>query len=325
MKKLKVGIISPSNNFLGVFPKRTSVGIENTKKIGMDLVFSENAFRKNNYTEVSVRERIKEINDFLDSDIDMLLASIGGHTSIQVLDKIDYSKICKKHILICGFSDITALLIAAHVKTGAEMLYGPVYTVNLCDYGGIDEYTKNSLLDCISGKEITYEPSRYSINEYIDWGELEKKEIIKKRKKKQNDWIVINSGMAKGKLIGGNLKTLLLLLGTKYLPIKELDNKILFLEDCNTNILEFCSHLESLRLKGVFKRVNGIVFGKFDTDSMNNEIKQFLMDYMKKYNIPVICNVDFGHVFPILTLPIGREAVLKCNQTEIKFKISKRK
>ena len=44
---------------------------------------------------------------------------------------------------------------------------------------------------------------------------------------------------------------------------------------------------------------------------------------MKDLNIPVACNLDFGHVFPILTLPIGRNASLECNE-DVKLKVKRR-
>jgi muramoyltetrapeptide carboxypeptidase len=82
--------------------------------------------------------------------------------------------------------------------------------------------------------------------------------------------------------------------------------------------------MESLRLKGVLDLVKGIIVGKFDSKEMNESIEAFLKDYLINYNIPVICNVDFGHVFPILTLPIGRMAKLECFNNEIKFIVNKK-
>lgn len=324
MSKMKIGIISPSNNFLRYFPNRNKTGINNFKDLDIDIVFSKNAFRDNNCSRESVDERLSEFNEMLDKDIDMIMASIGGYTSIQLLDKLDYSKIKEKNIPICGFSDITALLLAIYTKTRNEVLYGPVYTVNLCDYGGIDEYTKNSLFDIVNGKEVSLVPSEYIIDDYIDWSELEEKEIIKKKKNKDFDWIVIKEGEVSGKLIGGNLTTLLLILGTEYLPVEEFNDSILFLEECDTNISEFCSYLESLKLKGVLDKVKGIMIGKFDSREVNKEIKDFLIEYMKDYNKPVVCNMDFGHVFPVLTLPIGREATLKCEKEDVKISIKKK-
>lgn len=317
----KIGIISPSNNVIKYFPKRTKTGIENLKEIGFTPVFANNYTRENNYTKKSILERVEEINELLNNDIDLIMASIGGYLSIQLLDLIDYEKIKEKKITFCGYSDITALLLAIYVKTKQIMLYGPTYTVNLCDYGGIDEYTKETFLNCYEKKNFKYFPSPYSINEFIDWNELEKNYIIKNKTNKNNDWHIIQNGNSRGKLIGGNLSTMLLILGTEYLPLDTFNESILFLEDCETNINEFCSQLECLKLNGILNKVNGIIFGKFDTEEMNQNIDNFLKEYFKNYHIPIASNLDFGHVFPIFTLPIGATANFDCNNNRINLEV----
>ena len=325
MKKIKVGIISPAANVLKVFPKRREEGKKNLEEIGMEPIFSKNAIRFNSSYKESVEERLEELNEIIDENPDLVITTIGGYNSIQLLDKIDYKKIKEKNITFCGFSDITSLLLAIYTKTGMEMLYGPCYTVNMCDYGGVDEYTKDNLLKCFSGKKFTLKPAEYDLNEFIDWADLENKVIKKKKKEKGNDWITINKGKCSGILLGGNLTTIQNLIGTKYLPEKTFKDKLLFLEDCETNMDEFCSRLESLRIKGILDNVTGIIFGKFDTEEMNKEIEAFLKDYFKDYDKPVVCNIDFGHVYPILTIPIGREANLECTDKKIKIELLERK
>lgn len=325
MKKIKVGIISPASNVLKVFPKRREEGIKNLNKIGMKPIFSRNAVRYNSSYKKSVEQKLEELNEIIDEKPILIFASIGGYNSIQLLSKIDYKKIKDNNITFCGFSDITSLLLAIYTKTKKEVLYGPCYTVNMCDYGGIDEYTKYNLLKCVDGKCFELKPATYEMNEFIDWADLEKTAIIKKKNKKENDWITIINGKCKGKLLGGNLTTIMNLIGTEYLPVNSFKNKILFLEDCETNIDEFCSRLESLKLKGIFNDIKGIIFGKFDLNEINKEIEAFLKDYFGGYNKPIICNVDFGHIFPILTIPIGRDAKLECNCKDIKLEILERK
>lgn len=317
----KIGIISPSNNVLSYFPIRNKTGIKNLKQIGFEPVFSKNAIRENNYTKSSILERVQEINELINQDIDLIIASIGGYLSVQLLNLIDYEMIKKKQITFCGSSDITALLLAIYVKTNLIMLYGPTYTVNLSDYNEIDEYTKDSLLKCYMHENFKYLPSPYIINEFIDWNELEIAPKIKNRIKKSDDWHIIKNGRCKGKLIGGNLSTILLILGTEYLPVDTFDNSILFLEDCETNINEFCSYMECMKLNGVFDKVNGIIVGKFDTDEMNQNIDNYLRDYFQNYDIPIASNLDFGHIFPCFTLPIGATAKLDCSSNEINFNV----
>lgn len=312
-KDNRIGIISPSNNLITYYPNRNKQGIKNMKEIGFEVIFAHNAYRVNNYTKESIKERIDEINQLMDENIQLLLASIGGYLSIQLLDSINYNKMCEKKITICGSSDITAILLAAYVKTNMIMLYGPTYTVNFCDYEGISDYIKDSFINCFLRQDFSYTYSPYCVDEFIDWKELELSPRGKHISKKNNDWKIINKGSCFGKLIGGNLSTMLLILGTEYLPIDIFKDKILFIEDCETNINEFCSYLECLRLNGVFDMVNGIIFGKFDTNDMNNQIEKLLHDYFSNYQFPIICNLDFGHINPMFTIPIGANAEIICD------------
>lgn len=320
MNGKKIGIFSPSNNMIGIFPLRNLQGQKNLKKFGFNCIYAKNAHRINTYKKESVIERLNEINQLIDENVDILLASIGGYLSIQLLNGLNYDKIREKNIIICGSSDITAILLAVYVKTNMITLYGPTYTVDLCDYEGINYYIKDSFVKCIFKRNFSYTYSKFLVDEYIDWTELETTPRVKHTKSKDNDWKIIKKGICSGKLIGGNLATLILILGTEYLPIEIFKNKILFLEDCETNINEFCSYLECLKHHGIYNMINGVVFGKFDTLEMNNEIEYLLKDYFDEYNFPVICNLDFGHVNPKFTIPIGADAEIVCINN-IQFKV----
>ena len=87
---------------------------------------------------------------------------------------------------------------------------------------------------------------------------------------------VISEGKAKGKLVGGNLATLVATLGTKYdLDYRE---KILFLED----------------------------FKNCPPDSEKDmSLIEVFQDYFRDLKKPVIYNLESGHSEPMLTLPLG--------------------
>ncbi len=118
----------------------------------------------------------------------------------------------------------------------------------------------------------------------------------------------IQEGNCEGTVIGGNLCTLNLLQGTPYMP--DICNKVLFLEDDNIMgeyfSYEFDRNLESLLQIDGADTVKGIILGRFEescgmtlervTDIVRNKVPS---------NIPVVFGVDFGHVFPITTFPIG--------------------
>jgi muramoyltetrapeptide carboxypeptidase LdcA involved in peptidoglycan recycling len=120
--------------------------------------------------------------------------------------------------------------------------------------------------------------------------------------------IILNEGKASGKIIAGNLCSLNLLQGTKYMP--SLKNKILFLEDdalTGTEFpYEFDRNLVSLMQQPGFDKVKGLVIGRPQTATeMTVEKWKKIFDKKEFKNIPIIINTNFGHTTPNATIPIG--------------------
>jgi muramoyltetrapeptide carboxypeptidase LdcA involved in peptidoglycan recycling len=130
-------------------------------------------------------------------------------------------------------------------------------------------------------------------------------------------WWTLGHGEAEGTIIGGNLCTLNLLQGTKYMP--SLKDSILFLEDdFESSAGTFDRNLQSLIHLPDFKGVRGIVIGRFEKNAangmppMSNELLRNLLDNHSELNdLPIIANVDFGHTQPMITFPIGGKARIK--------------
>jgi muramoyltetrapeptide carboxypeptidase LdcA involved in peptidoglycan recycling len=129
----------------------------------------------------------------------------------------------------------------------------------------------------------------------------------------------IHSGEAKGKIIGGNLGTFCLLLGTPYRPKFEEDT-ILFIEDTEScSLPEFERLLQSLIYQDDFKNVKGLVIGRFQKGSkVTREGLEYVLNTKPELKkMPILANVDFGHSAPLLTIPLGGEAEL--NDGKLKY------
>ena len=85
---------------------------------------------------------------------------------------------------------------------------------------------------------------------------------------------------------------------------------VLFLEDDNIMgdyfIYEFDRNFQSLLQAYGTEKVKGVVFGRFDDSCKMNAdvIRSIIADKLPK-DIPVVYGADFGHVFPMITFPIG--------------------
>ena len=124
----------------------------------------------------------------------------------------------------------------------------------------------------------------------------------------------MREGIARGRLIGGNLSVVNALMGTPYEI--QTEGKILFLEDVGEDPYRVDRMLNTLRLAGKFDRAAGIILGEFvrhetdpkwdDDESMDNVLK----DYFAKLHVPVLAHFPFGHVRYNATLPEGAMAEL---------------
>lgn len=296
--KLKPGdevrVIAPSRSQATVRQDIHHHAIDFWRNEGFNLTFSKNSRELDKYRSSNIASRVKDLHEaFLDPNVKMVITCLGGFNSNQLLRHLDFELIAKNPKIICGYSDITALLNAIYAKTSLVTYHGPHYST----FGFYVEpdYTRQAFLDCLmNDAPIVATPSKAAAKYYT-----------------------IQEGACEGKIVGGNLCTLNLLQGTPYMP--DIRNKVLFLEDDNIMgdyfCYEFDRNLESLlQIEGA-DTIKGIVFGRFDnscgltvetiTDIIHNKIPK---------DIPVVFGADFGHVFPMMTFPIGGTVNIQANK-----------
>lgn len=292
------------------------------EKEGFKVSFGRNVLKTINddFKCASIKDRIEDLHDaYKDKNVKMIITAIGGYNVNQLLDYIDYNIIQENPKIICGFSDITALVNAIYAKTGVITYLGVQYFNFGMKYGF--EYSMEYFKKIFTqNKDILIEPSKEWSND--KWmKEQENREFIK-----NFGMEVINPGNAIGKIIGGNLCTLNLLQGTEYMP--DLDDSILFIEDDGETgkafIKEFDRNLQSLLHSAKGKTIKGLVIGRAEKISeMNTKKWQEIFETKRELkNIPIIINADIGHTTPIFTFPIGGNANIIANDKEIKIIIN---
>ena len=141
-----------------------------------------------------------------------------------------------------GYSDITALLLSIHAKTGLVTFHGPI-GLGRWDPFSV-EYYKRVLFN---GEQVTYS-EQAAISR--DRNSLTQTEFRTQ---------TIAPGKARGRLLGGNLTVLTTILGSPYLP--DWDGAILFCEDVHEDLYRIDRMLTQLKLAGVLGRIKGFVFG----------------------------------------------------------------
>lgn len=297
----EIRVIAPSINLTEVWQDIHQHAVDFWTKEGFNLTFSKNSQEIGKFHSSSIASRIEDIHDaFCDPNVKMIITCLGGFNANQLLRHLDYDLIARHPKIFCGFSDITALCNAIYAKTGLVTYHGPHFST--FGFDNETEYTRKSFFDCaINDNPFAVVPSEAA-----------------------NKYCIIQEGFCEGTIIGGNLCTLNLLQGTPYMP--DIRDKVLFLEDDNIMGEYFCyefdRNLESLlQVKGA-DTIKGIVFGRFD-DSCGltaETITDIIRDKVPSH-IPVVFGVDFGHVFPMITFPIGGTVSIQANKNSAEIVI----
>lgn len=119
-----VGIISPAG---ATFKEDDlNIVIEAVKALKLVPKVGQHALDRYGYLAGKDRERAADINQFFaDDNIALILPIRGGWGSARLLPYLDYDLIGRHPKIICGFSDITSLLLAIYAKTGLVTFHAP--------------------------------------------------------------------------------------------------------------------------------------------------------------------------------------------------------
>ncbi|MDZ7319652.1 MAG: LD-carboxypeptidase [candidate division KSB1 bacterium] len=289
----KIGIISPASRPLDEIPYR--LGLDYLRQLGYIVVESEHALHRRGYLAGEDDHRASDFNAMVrDSEIAAIICSRGGYGTPRLLDRIDYDAVAKQPKIIVGYSDITALQLAIWARTGVVTFSGPMVAVEMGR--GIAPFTEASFWTALSAAQaprlLTNPPD--------------------------NPIRVMKPGRAAGRLLGGCLSLINVLLGTPYCP--DFDGAILLLEDIDEEPYRVDRYLAQLRLAGILNQVSGIVLGQFidcvprDPEKPSLTIEEILNDYFAGLKIPILTNFAYGHGAVKHTIPIGVYAILDTAQ-----------
>ena len=157
--KLKLGdeirVISPSRSRAEVWRDAHHRAVDFWQNEGFYLSYSAHSEELDKYHSSSIASRVEDLHEaFLDPKVKMIITSLGGFNANQLLSYLNYDLIAKNPKIICGYSDITALLNSIYAKTGLITYYGPHYST--FGFDSECEYTREAFLNCMT-KESPFE------------------------------------------------------------------------------------------------------------------------------------------------------------------------
>jgi muramoyltetrapeptide carboxypeptidase len=249
-------------------------------------------------------DRAADVNAFFaDREVKAVLAVRGGWGCARILPHVDYDLARKNPKVLMGYSDVTALLLAVHARTGLVTFHGPVGTSSWTSFS-VDNVRRVvfaaeavPMANPVAEDEDSLVPTEHRFR-------------------------TITPGRARGRLVGGNLTVLSHILGSPFVP--DWEGTILFLEDVDEEIYRVDRMLTHLKLAGVLDGIRGFVFGACtDCDPGGGygslTLEEVFDDHVKPLGIPAYSDAAIGHISKQFTVPIGVEAEMDAERGTIQL------
>ena len=257
----------------------------------------------------------EEINTFFaKQEVDVLLSCGGGELMCEVLDYIDFERIAAlPPKWYMGYSDNTNMTFLLTTLCDVASVYGPCAAAF-----GMEPWHPaiQDAFDVLTGEKLT-----------IKGYDLYEKEGLKDEENPLLPYNVTEPCIRKkvpdtdikmeGRLIGGCLDVLTLLLGTKYDKVQAFterykeDGIIWFIEACDLNVMGIRRALWQMEQAGWFGHVKGFLIGRpycNGEEFLGLDQYEAVTGILGKYNVPIIMDLDIGHIPPAMPLICGSYA-----------------
>ena len=281
-----VALVSPANATFNTV--ELDIARESLEALGFKVRQSEHMMERYGYFAGQDKARADDINKaFADRSVACVHAIRGGWGSARLLPYLDFDAIRRNPKVIIGYSDITALLLAVHAKTGIITFHGPI------GLGRWDPYS----LDYYKRVLFNGEPVTYSNKQGIssDRNALTQVEFRTR---------TITPGKARGRLLGGNLTVLTTILGSPYLP--DWDNAILFCEDVREDLYRVdrmaVSRSSASSLYFLLRAISSGEAPNSSIDEPEAPLIAWLLPSSRKFLVPYLAwiSCSFGRLSPMV-------------------------
>lgn len=313
-----VAVVSPSAPAVGLWPHRVERGVAYLESLGLNVRLMPNASGVDGWVSGSPQARADDLHAaFADPDVSVVLASIGGNHSNQLLPYLDYELIRANPKIFQGFSDMTVLHWALVRHAGLRTFYGPALVSELAENPAVPPHTDRYLREAWFGEQaIRLEPAEDWTDEFLDWDR--KLDLTRARELRPSEgWVTVREGRAEGALVGGCLESICWHLkgSGEWL---DLDGAVLFLESSEEAPApaEVEAYLTDLDHLGVLDAIVALVWAR--PYGYDDEARKVLWEVLRKATeragLPVLGNVECGHTDPMLTLPLGARALVDAGE-----------
>jgi len=258
---------------------------------GYRVAWRANITSRAGYLAGDDQRRTVELNSWLrDPEAKAILFARGGYGTSRIVAGLDFAALRRRPKAIAGFSDLTALLLAATRLAGVAAFHGPMVAATGKDEDGERDMAR--LLCLLAGKPGP---------------------------RAHRGLRALRPGRARATITGGNLSLLAHSIGTPFQV--QARGRILFVEETGEAPYRIDRMVRQLLLAGVFRGVAAVVLGQFPglKPGERRAVAALFLEALGESPAPVVSGFPAGHDSPNRALPFGVPATLDADAGTLVF------
>jgi muramoyltetrapeptide carboxypeptidase len=320
----RVGVTSPSSGVPEEMRARLDVAVRTVEARGYEVVVGA-CMDGTSHVSAPAAERAAELMSMLtDPDVRAVVPPWGGETAIDLLPRLDWDALrVAEPTWLVGFSDLATIITPLTLLTGVATVHGN----NLMD---TPYRTPDGLVDWLevvsmqAGESFTQiPPGRHRAGGWVDYREHpEVSELVLDGVGRWRRLDGEGDVEVQGRLVGGCIETLCNLAGTPYADAGSFarahapEGLIVYVEASEDDAATICRNLHGMRLAGFFDNANAIVVGRTSApDQPTLTQDEAVLDALGGLGVPIVADVECGHVPPYLPIVNGARGRVVCTAT----------
>ncbi|MGB0101737.1 MAG: S66 peptidase family protein [Nocardioides sp.] len=306
-----IGVTAPSSGIAASYRPRLDAGVRALEARGYRVVLGQ-CLGIEGVVSAPKEQRAAELTSMLaDLTVRAVVPPWGGELAIDLLDRIGWETLADvEPTWLVGFSDLSTLMVPITLRLGWATLHGS----NLMDtpYAAPQGLMHWTSIASGAGPFTQTSPGRYRS---AGWDDYEGQPAVSRMTlDATGSWRTIGPERidVSGRLIGGCLETIGPIAATPYGDVAAFgrqhaaDGLIVYLEACEDSAYTIARTLHSLRYAGWFDHARGVLIGRThapDADDLTQT--GAVVDALGDLGIPIVLDVECGHVQPFLPLVNG--------------------
>ncbi len=275
--KRKAAVVCCSDGRKNTEKEKLELTVRYLEDMDINVCVSEHIFSDSPSCEaIGNKARAAELmRYFSDNEITDIFDISGGDLANGILPYLDYKAISESKACFYGYSDLTTVINAIYAKTGKSSVLYQVKNIA----GDNAALQKKLLSEYLSGQN----------RELLSFG-----------------YDFVNGEEMSGVLIGGNIRCLLKLAGTEYMP--DPTGKILLLEALGSTLPQVITYVNQLLQLGFLEKCTGILLGTFTrlcSEGLYDEVTGLIMSETNGRK-PVAVTKEIGHASDSRAALIGK-------------------